>query len=121
MGRDYNVAIDAQRVSELIAAKGEKYESLAAAGEMLFPGAADFIRAVQIWGELQPHDVPPGLVLVPAKTVEHYDEARRAYDAVDAEHPHHADEASLQDRDDLEEAAAEGLLFDVTVNGEWAG
>ncbi len=71
--------------------------------------------------ELQPHDVPPGLVLVPAKAVEHYDEARRAYDAVDADHPHHADEASLQDRDDLEEAAAEGLLFDVTVNGEWAG
>ncbi len=45
VGRDYNVAMDPQRVSELIAAKGEKYESLAAAGEMLFPGAADFIRA----------------------------------------------------------------------------
>jgi len=45
VGRDYDVAMDAQRVSELIAAKGEKYESLAAAGEMLFPGAADFIRA----------------------------------------------------------------------------
>jgi beta-phosphoglucomutase-like phosphatase (HAD superfamily) len=45
VGRDFNVPMDAQRVSELIAAKGEKYESLAAAGEMLFPGAADFIRA----------------------------------------------------------------------------
>jgi len=45
VGRDYNVAMDPQRVAELIAAKGEKYESLAAAGEMLFPGAADFIRA----------------------------------------------------------------------------
>jgi beta-phosphoglucomutase len=44
VGRDYGIAMDAQRVSELIARKGERYESLAAAGEMLFPGAADFIR-----------------------------------------------------------------------------
>jgi beta-phosphoglucomutase len=45
VGRDYDVAMDEHRVSELIARKGEKYESLAAAGEMLFPGAAQFIRA----------------------------------------------------------------------------
>jgi len=45
VGRDHGVPMDAQRVTELIAAKGEKYESLAAAGEMLFPGAADFIRS----------------------------------------------------------------------------
>ena len=44
VGRDQGVAMDEQRVSELIAEKGERYESLAAAGEMLFPGAADFIR-----------------------------------------------------------------------------
>ena len=44
VGRDHGVDMDPQQVSALIAAKGEKYESLAAAGEMLFPGAADFIR-----------------------------------------------------------------------------
>ena len=44
VGKDYGIPMDEQRVSELIAAKGERYESLAAAGEMLFPGAADFIR-----------------------------------------------------------------------------
>jgi beta-phosphoglucomutase len=44
VGRDNGLAMDADRVSELIARKGERYESLAAAGEMLFPGAADFIR-----------------------------------------------------------------------------
>ena len=44
VGRDKGVAMDDQRVAELIARKGERYESLAAAGEMLFPGAADFIR-----------------------------------------------------------------------------
>ena len=44
VGRDNGVAMDEHRVSELIARKGQRYESLAAAGEMLFPGAADFIR-----------------------------------------------------------------------------
>ncbi|HEY3558329.1 MAG TPA: GNAT family N-acetyltransferase [Kribbella sp.] len=71
--------------------------------------------------ELQPYDVPPGLALRLAKTVDHYDDARRAYAAVDAEHPHHPEEAAIQDRDDLQEAADEGMLFDVTVNEEWAG
>ena len=32
-------------MAELIARKGRRYEELAAAGEMLYPGAADFIRA----------------------------------------------------------------------------
>ena len=45
LGRDHDVQMDEPRVSELIARKGQRYESLAAAGEMLFPGAADFIRA----------------------------------------------------------------------------
>jgi beta-phosphoglucomutase len=44
VGRDKGVAMDDRRVAELIARKGERYESLSAAGEMLFPGAADFIR-----------------------------------------------------------------------------
>ncbi|MFI6828808.1 GNAT family N-acetyltransferase [Kribbella sp. NPDC050241] len=71
--------------------------------------------------QLQPHDVPPELALVPARGVDHYDEAQHAYDAVDAAHPHHTEEASLQDREDLAESAEEGLLFDITVDGEWAG
>ena len=45
LGRDHDVPMDEHRVTELIARKGQRYESLAAAGEMLFPGAADFIRA----------------------------------------------------------------------------
>ena len=45
VGRDQGVAMDDHRVSELIARKGQRYESLAAAGEMIFPGAADFIRS----------------------------------------------------------------------------
>jgi beta-phosphoglucomutase len=45
VGRDHDIAMDDQRVADLITRKGERYESLAAAGEMLFPGAAAFIRS----------------------------------------------------------------------------
>ena len=44
VGRDRNVSMDDGRVKALIARKGERYEALSSAGEMLFPGAADFIR-----------------------------------------------------------------------------
>jgi beta-phosphoglucomutase len=44
VGRDFNLPMDDGRVSDLIARKGQRYDALAAAGEMLFPGAAQFIR-----------------------------------------------------------------------------
>lgn len=71
--------------------------------------------------ELQPHDVPPELALRQAKRVDHYDEARRAYAAVDARHPHHPEEATVQELEDLQESADDGLLYDVMVNGDWGG
>jgi beta-phosphoglucomutase len=43
--RDCGVALDEADVERLIALKGTRYEQLAAAGEMLFPGAEAFIRA----------------------------------------------------------------------------
>lgn len=45
VGRDKGVPMNDARVSDLIARKGERYEELASAGQMLFPGAAAFIRA----------------------------------------------------------------------------
>jgi len=71
--------------------------------------------------ELRPTDVPSGLQLEQTATVDHYAEAQQAYADVDAAHPHHVEEASIQDLEDLQEAADEGLLFDVVVHGEWAG
>ena len=44
VGRDFNLPMDDRRIAELIQRKGERYEHLAAAGEMLFPGVARFIR-----------------------------------------------------------------------------
>lgn len=45
LSKDKGLELDDARMKQLIERKGERYESLAAAGEMLFPGAADFIRA----------------------------------------------------------------------------
>ena len=45
LGRDRGVMLDEARVATLIERKGRRYDELAAAGEMLYPGAADFIRA----------------------------------------------------------------------------
>ena len=45
VGRDKGVPMDDGRVQQLIARKSDRYDELTAAGDMLFPGAADFIRA----------------------------------------------------------------------------
>jgi L-amino acid N-acyltransferase YncA len=70
---------------------------------------------------LQPRDVPPGLALTPAQSLAHYDEAQHAYAAVVLEHPDHSGQSTLQDRENLEETVEAGLLFDITVDGKWAG
>lgn len=44
LGRDKGLRADESRVKELIAQKSDRYDELSAAGDMLFPGAADFIR-----------------------------------------------------------------------------
>jgi beta-phosphoglucomutase-like phosphatase (HAD superfamily) len=44
VAEDRGVAMDEGQVASLITRKGARYDELAAAGEMLFPGAADFIR-----------------------------------------------------------------------------
>ncbi len=45
LGKDRGVPMDDGRVKQLIALKSERYDQLSAAGDMLFPGAADFIRS----------------------------------------------------------------------------
>jgi beta-phosphoglucomutase len=42
--KDKGLPLDEGRMQQLVERKSQRYESLAAAGEMLFPGAADFIR-----------------------------------------------------------------------------
>ncbi len=45
VGKDHGVPMNDARISTLMTKKGERYEALTASGAMLFPGAADFIRA----------------------------------------------------------------------------
>ena len=45
VGRDHGVPMNDARISTLMTKKGERYEALASGGGMLFPGAAEFIRA----------------------------------------------------------------------------
>ena len=44
LGKDRGVPMDDRRVKQLIARKSTRYDELSAAGDMLFPGAAEFIR-----------------------------------------------------------------------------
>jgi beta-phosphoglucomutase len=45
IGRDRGVAMNQLRIADLLERKGQRYEQLALAGEMLYPGAAAFIQA----------------------------------------------------------------------------
>ncbi|MGH9200365.1 MAG: HAD family hydrolase [Vicinamibacterales bacterium] len=45
IGVDHDIPMSAARLESLIQRKGQRYEELASAGQMLFPGAADFIRS----------------------------------------------------------------------------
>jgi len=65
--------------------------------------------------------VPSALALRPASSVANYDHARHAYDAMRNLHPEHAGQASLQSEEDLRESAESGMLFEVLIDGRWAG
>jgi beta-phosphoglucomutase-like phosphatase (HAD superfamily) len=44
LGKDQGVPMNQVRIAELVERKGHRYEELALAGEMLYPGAAEFVR-----------------------------------------------------------------------------
>ncbi|GAA4018587.1 hypothetical protein GCM10022631_34550 [Deinococcus rubellus] len=71
--------------------------------------------------ELIGANVPPELSTQPTQDLSHYAEAQAAYEAVNAGHPAHTEQAALESREDLQESLEAGTLFDVLVRGEWAG
>ncbi|GGN30399.1 hypothetical protein [Deinococcus daejeonensis] len=72
-------------------------------------------------GDLRGHPVPDDLTLVPTRDTSRHAEAQAAYDAVDAAHPHHPQEARLLSAEDLQEGIDAGTMFDVHWRGTWAG
>ncbi|WP_293913935.1 GNAT family N-acetyltransferase [Deinococcus sp.] len=71
--------------------------------------------------ELASGKAPPELSLSPTYDLSRYPDAQAAYASVDAAHPAHTGQAQLEQREDLQELIDAGTLFDVLVNGEWAG
>ena len=65
--------------------------------------------------------LPAGLTLAPAKDLSRYEDAVAAYASVDETHRDHPAQASIQPAGDLAESIEAGTLFDVLVDGEWAG
>ncbi len=87
-----------------------------------FPGAGSDKRFLAApLRDLRAGPVPERLRLGRATDLDHYAEARAAYAAVDADHPDHRRQASLQDREDLAEVLEAGLLFDVLADDHWSG
>jgi hypothetical protein len=64
---------------------------------------------------------PAELILTPATTLEHYEDAERAYADVDVNHPLHPTQATVAGREALAETLAAGMLFDIRVGADWAG
>ena len=65
--------------------------------------------------------LPSGLALAPARDLSRYEDAVAAYAAVDETHRDHPAQAAIQPAGDLAESIEAGTLFDVLVDGEWAG
>lgn len=65
--------------------------------------------------------IPEELSIAVARDLVHWDDAAAAYRAVDDKHHTHPDQSRLQDVEDLQESIEGGTLFDVLVDGTWAG
>jgi hypothetical protein len=64
---------------------------------------------------------PAGLTLAPTEDLSRYEDAVAAYASVDETHRDHSAQAAIQPAGDLAESIEAGTLFDVLVDGEWAG
>lgn len=65
--------------------------------------------------------VPAELTFARATNLDNYPRAVAAYAAIDRAHPDHPDQARIETAEDLAESIEAGLLYDVLVDGEWAG
>lgn len=89
--------------------------------EWRWPRSPEHRQLVGLLGDLRHRPVPAALTAVPRTVLAVYDRYRRIYDADVARDPAHARHTRAESREDLEELAGRGLLFDVEVDGVWAG
>jgi hypothetical protein len=78
-------------------------------------------QLVGLLGDLRRRSTPPELSAVPRADLAFYDRYQQLYDDDVARDPAHARHTRTESREDLQELAGQGLLFDVEVDGAWAG
>jgi GNAT superfamily N-acetyltransferase len=78
-------------------------------------------QLVGLLGDLRLRSGPPELRAAPRADTAFYDRYRQIFDDDVARDPAHARHTRAETRDDLQELAAQGLVFDVEVDGTWAG
>ena len=78
-------------------------------------------QLVGLLGDLRLRSSPPELRAAPRADTTFYDRYRQIFDDDVARDPAHARYTRAETRDDLQELAAQGLVFDVEVDGTWAG
>jgi hypothetical protein len=87
-----------------------------------WPGTLPEMRhLVGVLGELRRRPLPPGLTALARRDVEHYDRYVAIHEAHVARDPRHARRSRVESEEDLRALATRGLLFDVLVEGRWAG
>jgi hypothetical protein len=78
-------------------------------------------QVVGLLGDLRRRSLPAGLRAVPRSDTAYYDRYRRIFDDDVARDPAHARHTRAETREDLQALADRGLVFDVEVDGAWAG
>ncbi len=92
------------------------------AGVAAWPGGRPEMRQVVArLGDLRARPVPASLTTTRRRDTAFYGEYRRIHAEQVARDPGHARRARCEDRDDLRELAAQGLVHDVRIDGTWAG
>ena len=82
---------------------------------------AELRQVVGRLAELRRHPAPPELAAVPRTDTGFYDRYRHIHELHVAREPDHARHTRCEDEADLQRLADQGFLFDVRVDGEWAG
>ncbi len=78
-------------------------------------------QLVGLLGDLRARPAPTGLRAVPRADTAFYDRYRQIFDDDVARDPVHARHTRAESLEDLEKLAGQGLVFDVEVDGTWAG
>ena len=87
-----------------------------------WPGTQPEMRQlVGLLGDLRRRGTPPELSTVPRRDTDFYDRYHALFDRDVASDAAHARRTRVEDRQDLQALADQGFLFDVLVDGDWAG